>query len=122
MIKKIDKNAVRKNKQRRIRQTLSGTAQRPRLNVYRSLANIYAQIIDDENGVTLCSSSTEEKGMEEKIAGKTKMEQAYIVGTEVAKKATKKGISEVVFDRAGYIYTGRVQKVADGARDAGLKF
>lgn len=122
MVKKIDKNSVRKAKQKRIRATLSGTTARPRLNVYRSLVNIYAQIIDDENGVTICSSSTEEKGMAEKVAGKTKMEQAYIIGTEVAKKALKKGVKEVVFDRAGYIYTGRVQKVAEGARDAGLNF
>lgn len=122
MVKKIDKNSVRKAKQKRIRATLSGTTERPRLNVYRSLVNIYAQIIDDENGVTICSSSTEEKGMAEKVAGKTKMEQAYIIGTEVAKKALNKGVKEVVFDRAGYIYTGRVQKVAEGARDAGLNF
>lgn len=122
MVKKIDKNSVRKAKQKRIRATLSGTTARPRLNVYRSLVNIYAQIIDDENGVTICSSSTEEKGMAEKVAGKTKMEQAYIIGTEVAKKALAKGVTEVVFDRAGYIYTGRVQKVAEGARNAGLNF
>lgn len=122
MVKKIDKNSVRKAKHKRIRATLSGTSSRPRLNVYRSLANIYAQIIDDENGVTICSSSTEEKGMAEKVAGKTKMEQAYIIGGDVAKKALAKGVKEVVFDRAGYIYTGRVQRVAEGARDAGLNF
>ena len=122
MIKKIDKNSVRKAKQRRMRATLSGTSNRPRLNVYRSLTNIYAQVIDDEKGVTLCSSSTQDKDMASKIAGKTKSEQAFAVGQDVAKKAMKKGIKEVVFDRGGYIYTGRVQKVAEGARDAGLKF
>ncbi|MGN1259352.1 MAG: 50S ribosomal protein L18 [Christensenellales bacterium] len=122
MIKKIDKNSVRKAKQKRIRATLSGTSARPRLNVYRSLTNIYAQVIDDENGVTLCSSSTMEKGIKAKLAGKTKSEQAYMIGEDIAKKAIKKGIKEVVFDRAGYIFTGRVAKVAEGARNAGLNF
>ncbi len=122
MIKKIDKNSVRKAKQKRIRATLSGTSARPRLNVYRSLTNIYAQVIDDEKGVTLCSSSTMEKGIKAKLAGKTKSEQAYMIGEDIAKKAIKKGIKEVVFDRAGYIFTGRVAKVAEGARNAGLNF
>ena len=122
MIKKIDKNSVREAKHKRIRATLSGTTERPRLCVYRSLVNIYAQVIDDTKGVTICSSSTEEKGMDKMVAGKTKMEQAYIIGQEVAKKAIKKGVKEVVFDRAGYIYTWRIQKVAEGARDAGLNF
>ena len=122
MIKKIDKNSVRKAKQKRIRATLSGTSARPRLNVYRSLTNIYAQVIDDEKGVTLCSSSTMEKEIKAKIAGKTKSEQAYMIGENIAKKAIKKGIKEVVFDRAGYIFTGRVAKVAEGARNAGLNF
>ena len=122
MIKKIDKNSVRKAKQKRIRATLSGTSARPRLNVYRSLTNIYAQVIDDEKGVTLCSSSTMEKGIKAKFAGKTKSEQAYMIGEDIAKKAIKKGIKEVVFDRAGYIFTGRVAKVAEGARNAGLNF
>lgn len=122
MIKKIDKNSVRKKKQRRIRNKLSGTTACPRLNVYRSLTNIYAQIIDDEKGVTIVSSSTQEKGMAEKLAGKTKTEQAYMIGEDVAKKAIKKGVKEVVFDRAGYLYTGRVASLADGARNAGLEF
>ena len=122
MIKKIDKNSVRKAKQRRIRNKLSGTASCPRLNVYRSLTNIYAQIIDDEKGVTLASSSTLEKAVAEKVAGKTKSEQAYLVGEDVAKKALKKGVKKVVFDRAGYLYTGRVAKLAEGARNAGLEF
>lgn len=122
MIKKIDKNTVRKAKQGRIRNKIAGTQERPRLNVYRSLEHIYAQVIDDVKGVTICSSSTMEKGMAEKLAGKTKSEQAFIVGNEVGKKAIKKGIKTVVFDRAGYIYTGRVKQVAEGARNAGLEF
>ena len=122
MIKKIDKNSVRKAKQRRIRNKLSGTAECPRLNVYRSLTNIYAQVIDDVKGVTLASSSTVEKSVVEQMAGKTKSEQAFIVGEDVAKKALKKGVKKVVFDRAGYLYTGRVAKLAEGARNAGLEF
>ena len=122
MIKKIDKNSVRKAKQRRIRNKLSGTAECPRLNVYRSLTNIYAQVIDDVKGITLASSSTVEKPIVEQMAGKTKSEQAFIVGEDVAKKALKKGVKKVVFDRAGYLYTGRVAKLAEGARSAGLEF
>ena len=122
MIKKIDKNSVRKAKQRRIRNKLSGTAECPRLNVYRSLTNIYAQVIDDVKGVTLASSSTVEKSIADQMAGKTKSEQAFMVGEDVAKKALKKGIKNVVFDRAGYLYTGRVAKLAEGARNAGLEF
>lgn len=122
MIKKIDKNSVRKAKQRRIRNKLSGTSECPRLNVYRSLTNIYAQVIDDEKGVTLASSSTVEKSIAEQMSGKTKSEQAFIVGEDVAKKALKKGVKKVVFDRAGYLYTGRVAKLAEGARNAGLEF
>lgn len=122
MIKKIDKNSVRKAKQRRIRNKLSGTSSCPRLNVYRSLTSIYAQVIDDTKGVTLVSSSTAEKSIHDQMAGKTKSEQAYLVGEDVAKKALKKGIKKVVFDRAGYLYTGRVAKLAEGARNAGLEF
>lgn len=122
MIKKIDKNSVREAKHKRIRATLSGTTERPRLCVYRSLVNIYAQVIDDTKGVTICSASTEERGMDKKVAGKTKMEQAYMIGEEVAKRAMAKGVKEVVFDRSGYIYTGRVHKLAEGARNAGLNF
>ncbi len=120
MVSKPNSNKQREIRHMRVRNKISGTAERPRLNVYRSLTNIYAQVIDDEKGVTICSSSTEEKGMASKIAGKTKMEQAYIIGEQVAKKALEKGVKQVVFDRAGYIYTGRVQKVAEGARNAGL--
>jgi len=122
MFKKEDKNKLRKVKHNRTRFYLSGTAEKPRLNVYRSTTNIYAQIIDDNAGVTLCSASTLDKALASKIEGKDKKEQAYIVGEAVAKKALKAGIKAVVFDRGGYIYTGRVQKLAEGARSAGLEF
>lgn len=122
MIRKSNKNQNRLKKHARIRATLSGTAKKPRLNVYRSTMQIYAQLIDDEKAVTLVSSSSVEKGLASKMEGKTKNEKAFIVGNEIGKKAIKKGISEVVFDRGGYIYTGRVQKLAEGARSAGLTF
>ncbi len=122
MFKKVDKNTIRKAKHDRIRNTLAGTSEKPRLNVYRSTTNIYAQIIDDSNGKTLCSASSLDKALASKLAGKNKKEQAFVVGEEVAKKAIKAGIKEVVFDRGGYIYTGRVEKVAEGARSAGLEF
>ena len=122
MFKKEDKNQLRKAKHNRTRYTLSGTAERPRLNVYRSTTNIYAQVIDDNAGTTLCSASSLDKALASKIEGKNKKEQAYIVGEAVAKKALKAGIKAVVFDRGGYIYTGRVQKLAEGARSAGLEF
>lgn len=120
MIKKIDKNKIRMKRHVRLRHDIKGTASRPRLAVYRSTSHIYAQVIDDEKGVTLCSSSTLIKGAD--IAGKTKTQQAEYVGNDVAKKAQDKGITEVVFDRGGYLYTGRVKALADAARAAGLKF
>ena len=122
MFKKEDKNQLRKVKHNRSRFTLSGTAAKPRLNVYRSTTNIYAQIINDDNGTTLCSASSLDKALASKLEGKNKKEQAYIVGVAVAEKALKAGIKAVVFDRGGYIYTGRVQKLAEGARSAGLEF
>jgi large subunit ribosomal protein L18 len=122
MIAKLDKNADRKERHIRVRKKVSGTAEKPRLNVYRSLSHIYVQIIDDVSGVTLCSASTMEKNIKALTEGKSKEEQAKIVGIEAAKKALAKGIENVVFDRGGYIYTGRVKNVADGAREAGLKF
>ena len=122
MFKKIDKNEVRKAKHSRIRHTLKGTADMPRLNVYRSTNEIYAQIIDDKAGKTLCSASSKDKALEKAVAGKTKVEAAFEVGKAVAEKAVKLGIKKVVFDRSGYVYTGRVQKLADGARSAGLEF
>lgn len=122
MITVKDKNKDRVVRHKRVRNTVVGTAQRPRLNVYRSLSNIYAQIIDDSQGVTLASASTLDKEVVELIKGKTKTEAAKIVGEVVGKRAKAKKIEEVVFDRGGYLYTGRVQAVADGARSSGLKF
>ena len=122
MISKIEKNTDRKKRHERVRVKISGTAERPRLCVYRSLNNIYAQIIDDVAGNTLVACSSKEKAVAALLEGKTKVEQAKIVGEELAKKATAKGIEEVVFDRGGYLYIGRVQALADGARAGGLKF
>ncbi len=120
MIKKIDKNKIRMKRHARLRHDLKGTAERPRLSVYRSTSNIYVQVIDDVKGVTLVSAGTKEKGVD--VKGKTKTEQATVIGKAIAEKALKKGIKEVVFDRGGYLYTGRVKALADAARAAGLKF
>ena len=122
MINKQDKNQLRQRRHARVRKSVSGTAETPRLNVYRSLNHIYVQIIDDTKGVTLASASTMEKEVREQVAGKTKTEAAKIVGVKVGERAKEKGIEAVVFDRGGYLYTGRVKAVADGAREAGLKF
>ena len=122
MISKKDKNADRLVRHARVRKKISGTAERPRLNVYRSTEHIYAQVIDDVKGVTLCAASTLEKGIAKKVAQLTKTEAAKAVGEEIAKKALALGIKEVVFDRGGYIYTGRVAALAAGAREAGLEF
>lgn len=122
MIKKEDKNSIRVSRHKKIRQNLSGTESRPRLCVYRSTSNIYAQIIDDTKGVTLVSASSLEKELANSIKGKTKTEIATIIGETVAKRAKEAKIDTVVFDRAGYLYTGRVKAVADGARSAGLEF
>ena len=122
MFKKVNKNEVRKAKHSRIRFTLKGTADMPRLNVYRSTNEIYAQIIDDKAGKTLCSANSKEKALEKAVAGKTKVDAAFEVGKVIGERAMKLGIKKVVFDRGGYIYTGRVQKLADGARAAGLEF
>ena len=122
MITRIDKNAVRQRRHARVRKTVSGTPECPRLNVYRSTKNIYVQFIDDVNGVTLASASTLEGSVKSEIAGKTKTEAAKIVGKIAAERAKQKGIANVVFDRGGYNYTGRVQALADGAREAGLTF
>ena len=122
MISKIDKNADRVKRHARVRAKISGTPEMPRLSVYRSLNHIYAQIIDDVAGNTLAAASTVEKDLAKMVEGKTKTEAAKIVGAEIAKRALAKGIDTVVFDRGGYIYTGRVSSLADGAREAGLKF
>ena len=122
MISKIDKNADRLKRHERVRNKVSGTPERPRLSVYRSLNHIYAQIIDDVAGKTLVSCSTMDKTLADTFKDLTKTEAAKVVGQEVAKRALEKGITEVVFDRGGYVYMGRVECVADGAREAGLKF
>lgn len=122
MINKKDKNADRLVRHDRVRKKVSGTAERPRLNVYRSTNHIYAQIIDDVKGVTLCAASTLEKAVAAKVADLTKTEAAKVVGAAVAEKALALGIKEVVFDRGGYVYTGRVAALAAGAREAGLEF
>ncbi len=122
MIKKIDKNQERLRRHTRVRKKISGTAETPRLSVYRSLNHIYVQIIDDVKGVTLCSASTMEKEVKGEIKDMTKTDAAKVVGKKVAERAVAKGVKEVVFDRGGYLYTGRVQAVADGAREGGLSF
>ena len=122
MINKINKNEQRVKRHVRLRHDLAGTTQRPRLCVYRSLAHIYAQIIDDVKGVTLVSCNTTQKDIREKVKDMTNKEQARFVGEQIAKLAKKKKITEVVFDRGGYLYTGRVKELADGARAAGLQF
>ncbi len=119
MFSKIDTNKQRLRRHKRIRAKISGSAARPRLDVFRSNANIYAQIIDDENGVTLLSASTLDKEFEGYGGNK---EAAKAVGTMIAKRALEKGITEVVFDRGGYVYHGRVQALAEAAREGGLKF
>lgn len=121
MIKKVDKNAVRAGRHKRIRNKISGTAERPRFNVYRSTSEIYVQVINDVEGKTLVSCNTMQAAVKKLVEGKSKTEAAKIVGIEAGKKALAAGITEVVFDRGGYLYTGRVQQVADGAREAGLK-
>ncbi|WP_088044547.1 50S ribosomal protein L18 [Bacillus sp. EAC] len=120
MIFKADKNAVRKKRHARVRTKLSGTQERPRLNVYRSNNHIYAQIIDDVNGVTLASASTLDKELT--LNGTGNIDAAKLVGGLVAKRATDKGVTEVVFDRGGYLYHGRVKALAEAAREAGLQF
>jgi large subunit ribosomal protein L18 len=121
MINKIDKNAIRQKRHQRIRNKISGTASRPRMAVYRSLSNIYVQIIDDSIGHTLAAASTMDKDLAASLEGKSKTEAAKIVGEKAAKLALAKGINEAVFDRGGYIYHGRVEALAEGAREAGLK-
>ncbi len=113
---------ARKRRQRRVRMKITGTSERPRLNVYRSSVNIYAQIIDDQAGHTLVSASTLEGGLKPEIEKMKKVEQATMVGKLVAERALAAGITNVVFDRGGYLYHGRVKALADGAREGGLKF
>ncbi len=122
MIKKINKNTERVKRHEKLRRKLTGTTQRPRLCVYRSLSNIYAQIVDDEKGITLVACNTTQKDIQAKVKDMTNIEQATYVGEQLAKLAKKKKITEIVFDRGGYLYTGRVKALADAARAAGLVF
>ena len=117
MFKPLDTRAARQRRHRRIRVALTGTTQRPRLNVFRSLQHIYAQVIDDTTGSTLAAAST--LGAE---ANGSKTERAKAVGKAIAERAREKGISAVVFDRGGYLYHGRIKALADAAREAGLEF
>ncbi|NMS91751.1 50S ribosomal protein L18 [Clostridioides difficile] len=122
MLKKADKNANRLQRHKRVRRKISGTSQRPRLCVFRSANNIYAQIIDDTNRVTLVAASSLEAEVKSAVNHTGNKEAAKKVGELVAKKAVEKGITEVVFDRGGYLYHGRIQELAESAREAGLKF
>lgn len=122
MLKKIDKNQKRKERHYSIRNKVVGTPERPRLNVFKSSKHIYAQVIDDATGTTLASASTTDKELIEQVAELTKSEAAKLVGKTVGERAKNKGINTVVFDRGGYLYHGRVQLLADGARESGLEF
>jgi large subunit ribosomal protein L18 len=122
MFKKIDKNAIRTARHYRQRKNIVGTPERPRLNVYRSTSHIYAQVIDDTVGNTLVAASTLDAEIKAKAEGKSKVELAALVGELLGSRAKDKGVSKVVFDRGGYLYTGRVAALADGARKAGLDF
>ncbi len=120
LLNRVDKNEKRQKRHLRSRKNIFGTAEKPRLNVYRSLTNIYAQIINDVTGETIVSASSVEKDMKETYGGN--IEAAKAVGEAIAKKAIEKGISVVVFDRGGYLYHGRVAALAAAAREAGLQF
>ncbi len=113
---------ARERRHIRVRKRVSGTSERPRLNVYRSLNHIYAQVIDDTIGHTIVSASTLDSEVQSKLAGLSKVAQARVVGQVLGKRALEHGIQQVVFDRGGYIYHGRVKSLAEGAREAGLSF
>ncbi len=122
MINKIDKNAIRRRKHLRVRKTVSGTTERPRLCVYRSNSHIYAQVIDDTTGNTLVAASSLDKDVKSQVQNGGNIEAAKEVGKLIAQRAQDKKITEVVFDRGGYIYHGRVAALAEAAREAGLQF
>ena len=122
MVSKESRTKVRENKHRKIRNRFSGTTERPRLAVFRSNNHMYAQIIDDTVGNTLVAASTMGKAIKDELQYTDNVAAAAAVGTAVAKKALEKGITEVVFDRGGFIYQGKIQALADAAREAGLKF
>ena len=117
---KLSRNESRLQRHKRVRKKVNGTPERPRMDVFRSLTEIYVQVIDDAAGSTLVSASTIDREVREKAAGLTKTEQAKLVGKVVAERALQKGISTVVFDRGGFRYMGRVKALADAAREAGL--
>lgn len=119
---KKTRSEMRKRRHIRVRKKLSGTSERPRLNVFRSLNQIYAQVVDDSNGVTMVSVSTLDAKLKAKTKELSKTDQAKLVGEEIAKRAAKAGIKEVIFDRGGYRYHGRVKALAEAAREAGLQF
>lgn len=122
MLNKPDRKALRAKRHLRVRKKIYGTAERPRLNVFRSLHNIYAQIIDDEKGVTLVAASTLAPELKGKMASNSNADAATAVGQLLAKKAQDAGIKQVVFDRAGYVYHGRIKALAEAARAGGLEF
>ena len=122
MIKMQDRNKIRLRKHVRVRRKIAGTPERPRLCVYRSLKHIYAQVIDDVSGTTIVAASTMDEAVKGKIGYTGNKNEAREVGKLVGAKAIEKGIKQVVFDRGGYLYHGRVKELADGAREAGLEF
>ena len=122
MLKKPSKNSLRKKRHMRLRNKISGSAERPRLNVYRSSGHIYAQVIDDTKGITLVSASSMEDSIKEQVKSTGSKEAAALVGKMVGDRAKEKGIESITFDRGGYIYHGRVKALAEGVREAGLKF
>lgn len=119
---KLSRAESRNRRHRRVRMHIIGTPERPRLNIFRSEAEIYAQVIDDQAGHTVASASSIDHELREKLAGKTKTEQARLVGQLVAERAKTKGVTQVIFDRGGFRYIGRVKALADGARETGLEF
>ena len=122
MVSKKSRTVVRENKHRKLRNRFSGTAERPRLAVFRSNNHMYAQIIDDTVGKTLVSASTLDKDVKAELEKTNNVEAATVVGTVVAKKALEKGITTVVYDRGGFVYEGKVKALAESAREAGLEF
>ncbi len=122
MAKKKSRAAARAHRHRRVRKKVAGTSERPRLNVFRSLGDIYAQVIDDQGGYTLASASTIDGELRSQMKDLSKTEQAHLVGVKVAERAQAAGVNQVIFDRGGYRYIGRVRALADGAREGGLQF
>lgn len=122
MINKTDKNKTRLRRHLRVRKKIQGTAERPRLNVFRSAKHMYAQLIDDNKGITIAAASTQDSSLKDSISNGGNIEAARKVGQLIAERAKEKGIERVVFDRGGYLYHGRVQALADAARESGLDF